>query len=66
MAVADDGCNRERLGSYGSPRRWLRLERPISHGNPRSWLWRGEAGILMAVPDAGCVVGEAVGSHGSP
>ena len=39
MAVADDRCGRERQGSHGCPRRWL---------------WSGEAGVLMAVPDAVC------------
>ena len=59
MAVAD--------GSHGRPRHWLLgRERPDSHGNSRYWLWRGEAGVLMAVPDAGCGGGEGVGSRKSP
>ena len=38
MAVADDVCGGEKLGS---------------HGSLRSLLWSGEAGVLIAVPDAG-------------
>ena len=38
-----------------------------SHGSPRCLLCGGEAGVLMAVSDAGCGVGWGAGfSHGSP
>ena len=37
-----------------------------SHGSLRHWLWRGEAGLLMAVLDTCCGEGRCIGSHGSP
>ena len=56
MAVLDTGfgVGVERRGSDGSHRRWLWGRGGGSHGSPRCWLWGVEAGVLMAVSDAGC------------
>ena len=88
LAVVNDGCGRERLGSHGSRRRCLgRWDRRrfswqfpntgsggvwrrefswqsqmlfvaggswVFQGSARNWLCRGEAGVLMTVPDGDC------------